>query len=463
MAAQTLYDRLWDAHVIDRRGDGSDLLYVDRHFVHDACFQGFHFLEDARHSVRRADLTFGMEDHYIATRPSVPRSAAVARLGPLLETNARKYGFDSFGQGTDHQGIVHVVGPELGLTLPGSLVVCGDSHTATHGALGCLAFGVGASEIFHVLSTQTLWQKKSSTIALNCQGELGHGVCSKDLILCLIATIGARGGTGCVIEYRGSAIEALSLEARMTVCNMSIEAGAKAGMIAPDDKTIEYVQGRRYAPQQPWWSQAVDHWKTLRSDIDARFDRSVHIDAASIQPSVTWGTSPETALAISDCVPSLHDLDEKSRSQVKQMLDYMGLRPGQRLDQIAVDQVFIGSCTNSRIEDLRLAAALLEKQGRKVKIPSLVVPGSMAVQKQAQQEGLDRVFREAGFEWGSPGCSMCVAMNGDGVDPGKRSVSTSNRNFMGRQGPQSRTHLGSPLTAAASALTGYLTDAREML
>ena len=463
MAARTLYDKLWDAHVIDQRGDGSDLLYVDRHYVHDACFQGFHFLEDAGHPVRRADLTFGMEDHYIATRSRIPRPDAIVRLGPFLESRSRKYGFDSFGQGTDHQGIVHVVGPELGLTLPGSLVVCGDSHTATHGALSSLAFGVGASEIFHVLSTQTIWQKKSSTLALNCEGVLAHGVCAKDLILYLIATIGARGGTGCVIEYRGSVIESLSPEARMTVCNMSIEAGAKAGMIAPDQKTIDYVQGRLYAPAQDWWPRAVEHWRTLRSDDDATFDRSVDIDAALIEPSVTWGTSPETALAISGNVPDIHNFEPQNRSQVMQMLDYMGLQPGQSLKQIALDQVFIGSCTNSRIEDLRLAAGLLEKQAKKVKVPSLVVPGSMAVQRQAQQEGLDRIFREAGFEWGSPGCSMCVGMNGDGIAPGKRSVSTSNRNFMGRQGPQSRTHLASPLTAAASALTGYLTDVREML
>ncbi len=462
MAAQTLYDKLWDAHVIDRRGDGSDLLYVDRHYVHDACFQGFHFLEDARHSVRRADLTFGMEDHYIATRASIPRSEAIARLGPFLDSRALKYGFDSFGQGTDHQGIVHVVGPELGLTLPGSLVVCGDSHTATHGALGSLAFGVGASEIFHVLSTQTIWQQKSSTLALNCEGQLEPAVCSKDLILSLIAMIGARGGTGCVIEYRGSAVESLSLEARMTVCNMSIEAGAKAGMIAPDQKTIDYVQGRVYAPAQDWWPQAVQHWRTLMSDESAEFDRSIHVDAALIEPSVTWGTSPETALPISGAVPQLKDLEVQNRSQVVQMLDYMGLKQGQRLNQIPVDQVFIGSCTNSRIEDLRLAADLLKKVNKKVKVPSLVVPGSMAVQRQAQKEGLERIFREAGFEWGSPGCSMCVAMNGDGIAPGKRSVSTSNRNFMGRQGPQSRTHLTSPLTAAASALTGYLADVREM-
>lgn len=463
MAARTLYDKLWDAHVIDRRSDGSDLLYVDRHFVHDACFPGFDFLDDAGRRVRRPDLTFGMEDHYIATRPVVSRDASIARLGPLLASNASKHGFMSFGANSDRQGIVHVVGPEAGLTLPGSLVVCGDSHTATHGALGCLAFGVGASEIYHVLSTQAIWQKKSGALAIDCLGSLSHGVTAKDLILGIIASIGAKGGTGYVIEYRGAAIEALSIEARMTVCNMSIEAGAKAGLIAPDSKTLAYLRGRPFAPKDDQWEAAAQHWSGLRSDAGAMFTKSVTIDASKLAPQVTWGTSPETGVSITECVPEVETHDHADREHRQRMLDYMGLEPGQSLREVSIDQVFIGSCTNSRIEDLRLAASVLEGRSVRAKVPALVVPGSVQVQQQAEREGLDRIFKAAGFEWASPGCSMCVAMNGDLVGAGKRSVSTSNRNFMGRQGPGSRTHLASPLTAAASALTGYLTDVREMI
>lgn len=465
MTGQTLYDKLWDAHVVERRSDGSDLLYVDRHYVHDACFPGFDFLMQAGGTVRRPDLTFGMEDHYIATRPSVARDASIARLGPVLAQNASTFGFTSFGAGSDHQGIVHVVGPETGLTLPGSLVVCGDSHTATHGALGSLAFGIGASEIFHVLSTQSIWQKKSRTLAIECVGKPGLGVTAKDLVLKIIATIGAKGGTGHVIEYRGPAIEALSVEARMTICNMSIEAGAKAGLIAPDAETFAYLAGRRFAPKGDQWQAAIHEWQGLVSDPDAVFDQTARINVDTLVPQVTWGTSPETGIAITACVPeTAHDASRHAQHQ--EMLDYMGLRPGQALREVAVDQVFIGSCTNSRIEDLRLAASVIQNQTRglnRAKVPALVVPGSVQVQRQAQQEGLDRIFRGAGFEWAQPGCSMCVAMNGDRVERGKRSVSTSNRNFMGRQGPGSRTHLASPLTAAASALTGYLTDVREVL
>lgn len=465
MTARTLYDKLWDAHVVERRSDGSDLLYVDRHFVHDACFPGFDFLAQAGGTVRRPDLTFGMEDHYIATRSSIEREASIARLGPVLANNASTFGFTSFGAGSDYQGIVHVVGPETGLTLPGSLVVCGDSHTATHGALGSLAFGIGASEIFHVLSTQAIWQKKSRTLAIECLGDPGWAVTAKDLILKLIATIGAKGGTGYVIEYRGPSIEALSVEARMTICNMSIEAGAKAGLIAPDPKTFAYLEGRRFAPKGEQWQAAVQQWQRLISDPDAVFDQTVHVDVGALVPQVTWGTSPETGIPITASVPDM-PTDASRHTQHQEMLDYMGLQPGQALREVAVDQVFIGSCTNSRIEDLRLAASVIQSQTRglaRAKVPALVVPGSVQVQRQAQEEGLDKIFRGAGFEWAQPGCSMCVAMNGDRVERGKRSVSTSNRNFMGRQGPGSRTHLASPLTAAASALTGYLTDVREIL
>jgi len=461
MSAQTLFDKLWSSHVVDSRSDGSDLLYVDRHYVHDACSQGFDFLDQAGLSIRRPDLTFGMEDHYIATRPQIARSDKVISLGGVLASNAKKHGFISYGQGSPHQGIVHVVGPELGLTLPGSLIVCGDSHTATHGALGSLAFGVGASEIAHVLATQTIWQRKPKAMRLRMDGLLGPGVTAKDLILYLIGQIGARGGTGYVIEYAGSAIAALSMEARMTISNMSIEAGAKAGIIGPDVTTLAYLNERLFVPAGQKGVQAQQAWASLVSDAGAVFDHDQTLDVSSLEPTVTWGTSPQTAVAITGSVPALDGLDDSSRQQMMAMMDYMGLAPQTQMQQVAVDQVFIGSCTNSRIEDLRLAAMVAQK-GR-AKVPTLVVPGSVSVQQQAQAEGLDQIFKDAGFEWATPGCSMCVAMNGDLVAPGKRCVSTSNRNFMGRQGQGSRTHLASPLTAAASALTGRLTDVREIL
>lgn len=461
--AKTLFDKLWESHVVDRRGDGSDLLYVDRHFVHDACSQGFDFLRNSQRKVRRPDLTFGMEDHYIPTRSSVPRPPEVVNLGSILQQNAKANGFTSFGSTSHYQGIVHVVGPELGLTLPGALVVCGDSHTATHGALGCLAFGVGASEIAHVLSTQTIWQKKPKSMRIVCHGALGAGVTAKDLVLHLIGQIGARGGNGHVIEYSGAVFSELSVEGRMTVCNMSIEAGAKAGIVAPDVRTLAYLEGRPYAPKGAEWVAASAQWLGLKTDTAAVFDVDRNVAVDQIEPMVTWGTSPETSVAVSGQVPDLQGLSPDQRQQAIEMLNYMGLEPGQRLADVCVDQVFIGSCTNSRIEDLRLAADLLSRQAGKAKVPALVVPGSRSVQAQAEAEGLDRIFRDAGFEWGNPGCSMCVGMNGDHVAPGKRAVSTSNRNFRGRQGPGSRTHLASPLTAAASALTGRLTDVREML
>lgn len=461
MSTQTLLDKLWAAHVVDSRSDGSDLLYVDRHFVHDACSQGFDFLDQAGLPIRRPDLTFGMEDHYIATRSGVARSDKVISLSGVLSSNAQRHGFTSYGQGSANQGIVHVVGPELGLTLPGSLIVCGDSHTATHGAFGSLAFGVGASEIAHVLATQTIWQRKPKSMRLRLDGALGLGVTAKDLILFLIGQIGARGGTGYVIEYAGSAIAALSMEARMTISNMSIEAGAKAGIIGPDATTVAYLQGRRFVPVGDEGERARQAWGTLQSDSDALFDHDQSLDVSALEPTITWGTSPQTAVAITGRVPALDAQDGAARQQMMAMMAYMGLTPQTPMQDIAVDQVFIGSCTNSRIEDLRLAAMVAQK-GR-AKVPTLVVPGSVSVQKQAQAEGLDQIFKQAGFEWASPGCSMCVAMNGDLVSPGKRCVSTSNRNFMGRQGQGSRTHLASPLTAAASALTGRLTDVRELL
>ena len=461
MSTQTLLDKLWSAHVVDSRSDGSDLLYVDRHYVHDACSQGFDFLDQAALPIRRPDLTFGMEDHYIATRSGIDRSDKVISLSGVLASNAQKHGFSSYGQGSPNQGIVHVVGPELGLTLPGSLIVCGDSHTATHGAFGSLAFGVGASEIAHVLATQTIWQRKPKAMRLRLDGQLGLGVTAKDLILYLIGQIGARGGTGHVIEYAGSAIAALSMEARMTISNMSIEAGAKAGIIGSDTTTIAYLQDRRFMPAGQEALRAQQAWGDLMSDSDALFDHDQSIDVSALEPTITWGTSPQTAVAITGFVPALDALDTAEREQMVAMMAYMGLTPQTPMQEIAVDQVFIGSCTNSRIEDLRLAAMVAQK-GR-AKVPTLVVPGSVSVQQQAQAEGLDQIFKQAGFQWANPGCSMCVAMNGDLVAPGKRCVSTSNRNFMGRQGQGSRTHLASPLTASASALTGRLTDVREIL
>ena len=459
--AKTLYDKLWDSHVIDSRSDGSDLLYVDRHYVHDACFQGFDFLHEANLPIRRPDLTFGMEDHYIATGPSSVQSERVMQLGGVLQTNATRHGFTSFGKGTSYQGIVHVVGPELGLSLPGALVVCGDSHTATHGALGCLAFGVGASEIAHVLGTQAIWQKKARSMRIEVDGRLGLGVTAKDLVLHLIGLIGARGGTGYVIEYAGNTIEGLSVEARMTICNMSIEAGAKAGIIAPDSRLVDYLRDRPCVPKGDLFDEAAACWLAMKSDLDASFDEDIRVSAQSIEPTITWGTSPETSLAVTAKVPKLDELDASAAAKYRPMLAYMGLESGMRLQDLAVDQVFIGSCTNSRIEDLRLAASIA-KLG-KAKVPTLVVPGSVQVQQQAQAEGLDQIFKEAGFQWAQPGCSMCVAMNGDSVASGKRCVSTSNRNFMGRQGKGSRTHLASPLTAAASALTGRIADVRDWL
>jgi 3-isopropylmalate/(R)-2-methylmalate dehydratase large subunit len=402
-----------------------------------------------------------MEDHYIATRSGIARSDKVISLSGVLSSNAQKHGFTSYGQGSPSQGIVHVVGPELGLTLPGSLIVCGDSHTATHGAFGSLAFGVGASEIAHVLATQTIWQRKPKAMRLRLDGQLGLGVTAKDLILYLIGQIGARGGTGHVIEYAGSAINALSMEARMTISNMSIEAGAKAGIIGSDATTIAYLQDRRFMPAGLEGTRAQQAWDDLVSDRDAVFDHDQSLDVSMLEPTITWGTSPQTAVAITGFVPALDALDTAEREQMQAMMAYMGLTPQTSMQEIAVDQVFIGSCTNSRIEDLRLAAMVAQK-GR-AKVPTLVVPGSVSVQQQAQAEGLDQIFKQAGFQWASPGCSMCVAMNGDLVAPGKRCVSTSNRNFMGRQGQGSRTHLASPLTAAASALTGRLTDVREIL
>ena len=457
---RTLFDKIWEPHVIDTRPDGLSLLFVDRHLVHDATSQAFDMIEDAGLTVRRPDLTLGTADHYVATGgPPDDSHGARTALAERLVERGRRAQFRTYGIGDRRQGIVHVVGPELGFTLPGTVLVCGDSHTASHGALGALAFGIGASEIAHVLATQTLWQRRPRQMRITIDGALGAGVTAKDLVLQIIRTIGAAGGTGFAIEYAGSTVRALSVEQRLTLCNMSIEAGARCGMVAPDDVTIAYVDGRPLAPSGAMWDQAVTAWRALKSDPTALFDREVSIDGASVAPTVTWGTSPEQAVTISDRVPDPGaETDPARRDAMRMALDYMDLEPGTPVGEIGIDRVFIGSCTNSRIEDLRAAASVAK--GRKAKVPAIVVPGSNQVKAQAEAEGLDRIFMSAGFEWRQPGCSMCVAMNGDMVPPGERCASTSNRNFAGRQGVGARTHLVSPPMAAAAAVSGRFVDVR---
>ena len=459
---QTLLDKIWTANTIKQRADGATLLYVDRHLVHDATSQGFDKLDSEGYRLRRPDLTFGMADHYIATGSSAARRRAdFDGLVEQLDRNARKWGFESFGPGTSRQGIVHVAGPEMGLTLPGCVLVCGDSHTATHGALGALSFGIGASEIAHVLATQAIWQHKPRSMRVTIAGTLGEGVVAKDVILALIGRIGAGGATGHIIEYAGSAIDGLSMEGRLTVCNMTIEAGARTGMIAPDDVSLQWLAGRAYAPKEHLWDRAEAHWRTLGSDDGAVFDAEVSLNADEIAPMVTWGTSPEDVVPITGHVPDPDAQgDPDRRRQVQKTLDYMGLVPGTPMTEIAIDRAFIGSCTNGRIEDLRAAAGIA--RGRRARVPAHVTPGSAQVKRQAESEGLDRIFRAAGFEWTDPGCSMCVAMNGDLVPPGERCASSTNRNFEGRQGKGSRTHLLSPAMVAAAAITGRLTDVRRM-
>ncbi len=465
--ARTLFDKIWDAHVVDRQDDGTCLLYIDRHLVHEVTSpQAFEGLRAAGRRVRRPDATIAVADHNV---PTTDRAAGIAdpqsRLQvETLEANCREFGIPYFGPDDIRQGIVHIIGPEQGFTLPGMTIVCGDSHTSTHGAFGALAFGIGTSEVEHVLATQTLVQKPARNMRITVDGELAPGVGAKDLILAVIRAIGTAGGTGHVIEYAGSAIRALSMEGRMTVCNMSIEAGARAGLIAPDETTFAYLRGRPAAPKGGAWEQAVAFWKTLPSDPGARYDREVTLAAGDIEPHVTWGTSPEDALPITGRVPDPADApDEGAREAWRRALEYMDLRPGTPLRDVPVDVVFIGSCTNGRIEDLRAAAAVA--RGRRVAdgVQALVVPGSGLVKHQAEEEGLDRIFIEAGFEWREPGCSMCLAMNADRLRPGQRCASTSNRNFEGRQGRGGRTHLMSPAMAAAAAVTGRLADARELL
>ena len=460
----TLIDKLWAAHEIVRREDGESLLWVDRHYVHEGSFHAFARLAERGASVAEPGLTFAVADHYVPTRGSRQNIAnpEVARMVQQIEENSANHKIRLFGLDDPRQGIVHVVGPEQGLTLPGLLIVCGDSHTSTHGALGAYAFGIGASEVAHVLMTQTIWQRRPKTMRITVDGRAAPGVAAKDIVLAIIAHIGADGATGCAVEYTGSAIKALSIEGRLTLCNMSIEAGARCGMIAPDDVTFAYLKDRPYAPSGADFDSAVEAWSTLTTDSDARFGREVSLDAGNIAPIVTWGTSPEDALPIDANVPDpAQEADEDRAKYLREALDYMGIAPGRKLTEILVDRVFIGSCTNSRIEDLRAAAAVLA--GRTSKVPGLVSAGSSLVKRQAEEEGLDRIFRAAGLEWGESGCSMCVGMNGDLVAPGERCASTTNRNFRGRQGPGARTHLMSPAMVAAAAVTGRLSDVRPLL
>lgn len=460
MTSRRLLDKLWDAHEILRREDGTSLLWVDRHLVHEGSHHAFAKIAERGLPVAEPGLTFGVADHYAPTRGG-PATHAIARMIATLEANTAKHGISCFGLDDPRQGIVHVIGPEQGLTLPGLLINCGDSHTSTHGAFGALAFGIGATEVAHVLATQTVWQKKPKAMRINVTGVFGPGVGAKDLALAWIAKLGADGARGHAIEYTGPAVRSLSMEGRMTLCNLSIEGGGRFGMVAPDETTFAYVKGRPFAPNAEDWDRAVEVWSSLPSDADAEFEASVTLDASEIAPIVTWGTTPEDALPVTATVPDPARMTGSAAERARNALDYMGLTAGRALTEIVVDQVFIGSCTNARIEDLRAAAAVLS--GRRAKVPGIVSPGSQQVKAQAEAEGLDRIFTEAGLDWVGSGCSMCVAMNGDHVEPGKRCASTTNRNFRGRQGRGSRTHLMSPAMVAAAAVTGHLTDVRELL
>ncbi|HEU0067325.1 MAG TPA: 3-isopropylmalate dehydratase large subunit [Sphingomonas sp.] len=470
---QTLYEKIWAAHVVERRDDGTCLVYIDRHLVHEVTSpQAFEGLRVAGRRVRRPDLTLAVPDHNL---PTSPRVDAQGRAIPIadpesaqqldaLRRNTAEFGIDYIDATAAEQGIVHVVGPELGFTLPGTTMVCGDSHTSAHGALGALAFGIGTSEVEHVLATQTLLLAQSKTMEIRVGGTLGYGVSPKDVILSIIGRIGAAGGTGHVVEYTGDVLRAMSIEGRLTIANMSIEGGARAGLVAPDDTTFAYLKGRPMAPSGEAWDRAVAWWRSLASDPAAVYDRVVHIDATDIAPSLTWGTSPEDVVPITGHVPDPDSFaDESKRAAARKSLDYMGLTPGTAMRDVAVQHVFIGSCTNSRIEDLRAAALVAD--GRRVAdgVRAMVVPGSGLVKRQAEAEGLDRIFLASGFEWREPGCSMCLAMNPDKVPPGERCASTSNRNFVGRQGPGARTHLVSPAMAAAAAVTGRLSDVRDLM
>ncbi|MDR7334635.1 3-isopropylmalate dehydratase large subunit [Roseateles asaccharophilus] len=469
MTARTLYDKLWDEHVVHTEPDGTALLYIDRHLVHEVTSpQAFEGLDMAGRKVWRLSANLAVSDHNV---PTTDRSEGIADpVSKLqvdtLDANCDRFGITQFKMSDKRQGIVHVIGPEQGATLPGMTVVCGDSHTSTHGAFGALAHGIGTSEVEHVLATQTLSAKKAKNLLVKVEGKLPAGCGAKDIVLAIIGKIGTAGGNGSTIEFAGSAIRALSMEGRMTVCNMAIEAGARAGLIGVDDTTINYVKGRPFSPQGVEWDQAVAYWRTLHSDPGAHFDKVVELDAAQIRPQVSWGTSPEMVLAVDERVPDPDkEKDAVKRGAIERALTYMALEPNKAISDIHVDKVFIGSCTNSRIEDMREAAAVVRRVGgrlaKNIKL-ALVVPGSGLVKAQAEAEGLDQVFKAAGFEWREPGCSMCLAMNADRLEPGERCASTSNRNFEGRQGAGGRTHLVSPAMAAAAAMTGHFVDVRTL-
>ncbi|SOE16821.1 3-isopropylmalate dehydratase large subunit [Hoeflea halophila] len=465
-APRTLYDKIWDDHVVDEQEDGTCLLYIDRHLVHEVTSpQAFEGLRSMNRKVRAPQKTLAVVDHNVPTSPD--RALGIkneeSRIQvEALANNSAEFGVEYLNENDKRQGIVHIVGPEQGFTLPGTTIVCGDSHTSTHGAFGALAHGIGTSEVEHVLATQTLIQKKAKNMLVEVNGELPEGVTAKDIILAIIGEIGTAGGTGYVIEFAGEAIRALSMEGRMTVCNMTIEGGARAGLIAPDEKTYAYFKDRPRAPKGKAWDMAVEYWKTLPSDEGAHYDKVVRLDAAALPPIVSWGSSPEDVISVTGVVPNPDDIkDESKRSSKWRALDYMGLKPGTPITDIKIDRVFIGSCTNGRIEDLRAAAAVVE--GKKVasSVSAMIVPGSGLVKEQAEAEGLDVIFKNAGFDWREPGCSMCLAMNDDRLKPGERCASTSNRNFEGRQGFKGRTHLVSPAMAAAAAVAGHFVDIRE--
>ncbi len=465
MKPRTLYDKIWDDHLVDQQPDGTCLLYIDRHLVHEVTSpQAFEGLRMTGRKVRSPEKTLAVVDHNV---PTSDRSKGIddpeaAEQVAALAKNAKDFGIDYFNELDKRQGIVHIIGPEQGFTLPGTTIVCGDSHTSTHGAFGALAHGIGTSEVEHVLATQTLIQSKAKNMRVNVDGKLPEGVGAKDVILAIIGEIGTAGGTGSVIEYAGEAMRALSMEGRMTVCNMSIEGGARAGMVAPDEKAFEYLKGKPRAPKGENWDAAMRYWETLRTDDGAHFDREVKLDAASLPPIVSWGTSPEDVVSISGVVPNPDEIaDERKRAAKQRALDYMGLKAGTKIKDIKLDRIFIGSCTNGRIEDLRVVAKIVEGKKVHADVQAMIVPGSGLVKLQAEAEGLDKIFKAAGFDWREPGCSMCLAMNADKLLPEERCASTSNRNFEGRQGYKGRSHLVSPAMAAAAAVAGHFVDVRE--
>ena len=462
---KTLYDKIWKEHLVDKQDDGTSLLFVDRHLIHEVTSpQAFEGLRNSKRKVRQPTLTLAVADHNV---PTTDRSKGISDEESkiqvdTLDANCKEFGIQIFGMNDKRQGIVHIIGPEQGFTQPGTIIVCGDSHTATHGAFGALAFGIGTSEVEHVLATQTLVQKKSKNFRINVNGTLPIGVTSKDVILQIIGKIGTAGGTGYVIEYAGNLISSLSVENRMTICNMTIEGGARAGLIEPDQKVFDYLKGKPMSPKKENWEQALKYWNTLKSDEGAHFDKEVNLEGRDIKPMVTWGTSPQDVLTIDENVPNPEnesDLDKKN--SIERSLKYMGLQPNTKIKDIKIDKVFIGSCTNGRIEDLREAAKILKDKKIADHVNAMVVPGSGLVKQQAEQEGLDKIFVNSGFEWREPGCSMCLAMNADKLKPGERCASTSNRNFEGRQGRGGRTHLVSPGMAAAAAISGNLDDVRK--